>query len=141
MRWYQAAMIFALAAILVASAPAYGPELEGFEYAFPVQRFDFESQRQKLHMSYLELRPQTANGHTALLLHGKNFCAGTWEATIRALSAAGYRVIAPDQVGFCKSSKPERYQYSFHQLAPNPRALLEKLGAGRVTLIAHSPRG
>jgi pimeloyl-ACP methyl ester carboxylesterase len=134
-------MLVVAAASAADYAPAYGPELEGFEYAFPVQRFDFESQRQKLHMSYLELRPQTANGHTAVLLHGKNFCAGTWEATIRALSAAGYRVIAPDQVGFCKSSKPERYQYSFHQLAANTRALLEKLGAGRVTLIAHSTGG
>src|SRR3982750_2202410 len=97
-----------LIAAAAADGPAYGPELEGFEYALPVQRFDFESQRQKLHMSYLDVRPEKLNGHSAVLLHGKNFCAGTWEAAIRALTAAGYRVIAPDQVGFCKSSKPER---------------------------------
>jgi pimeloyl-ACP methyl ester carboxylesterase len=130
-----------MAAAPAGSAPAYGPELEGFDYAWPVQRYDFESQRQKLHMSYLEVRPEQPNGHTAVLLHGKNFCAGTWEATIRALAAAGYRVIAPDQVGFCKSSKPERYQYSFHQLAANTRALLEKLGVARVVLISHSTGG
>ena len=39
-----------------------------------------------------------------VLMHGKNFCAGTWDGTIRALSASGYRVIAPDQIGFCKST-------------------------------------
>ena len=134
-------MIFALAALLLAAAPAYGPELEGFDYAFPVQRFDFESQRQKLHMSYLDIRPQRPNGRAIVLLHGKNFCAGTWETTIRALSEAGWRVIAPDQIGFCKSSKPERYQYSFQQLAANTRALLDHLGVGRVALLGHSTGG
>ena len=66
-----------------------------------------------------------------MLLHGKNFCAATWDATIRRLSDAGYRVIAPDQIGFCKSSKPEHYQYSFQQLARNTHALLESLGVSR----------
>ncbi|PUV60261.1 hypothetical protein CDT92_22110, partial [Cronobacter sakazakii] len=51
---------------------------------------------------------------------------------------AGYRVIAPDQIGFCKSTKPDRYQYSFQQLAQNTHALLEKLGAKKATAIEHS---
>ena len=130
-----------LAAAAEADEPAYGPELEGFDYAFPVQRFEFDSQRQKLHMSYLDIRPQASNGHTAVLLHGKNFCAGTWESTIRELTQAGYRVVAPDQIGFCKSSKPERYQYTFQQLAANTRALLDHRGVQRVTLIGHSTGG
>ena len=73
--------------------------------------------------------------------HGKNFCAATWEATIRALSGAGYRVVAPDQIGFCKSSKPGRYQYSFQQLAANTHALIEHLGVKDPVLIAHSTGG
>ncbi|HUJ29605.1 MAG TPA: alpha/beta hydrolase [Myxococcales bacterium] len=127
--------------LLLAAAASYGPELEGFDYAFPVQRFELESQRQPLHMAYLDVKPEQPNGRTVVLLHGKNFCAGTWEATIRALAAAGYRAIAPDQVGFCKSSKPAAYQYSFHQLAANTRALLDKLGVARMTLLAHSTGG
>ncbi|RUP15251.1 MAG: alpha/beta hydrolase, partial [Methylobacterium sp.] len=99
--------------------PTYGPELEGFAYPFPVERFLFTSQRQPLQMAYLDVRPATPNGRTAVLLHGKNFCAATWESQIRALSAAGYRVIAPDQIGFCKSSKPAAYQFTFRQLAEN----------------------
>src|SRR3954465_4149468 len=136
-----ALLMVLMAAPAAESAPAYGPELEGFDYAWPVQRFEFESQRQKLHMSYLEVRPEKPNGRTVVLLHGKNFCAGTWEATIRALTGAGYRVIAPDQIGFCKSSKPDRYQYSFQQLAANTRALLDHLGVKRVTVAGHSTGG
>jgi len=50
-------------------------------------------------------------------------------------------VIAPDQIGFCKSSKPDRYQYSFQQLAANTRALLDHLGVKRVTVAGHSTGG
>jgi pimeloyl-ACP methyl ester carboxylesterase len=76
-----------------------------------------------------------------VLLHGKNFCAATWDATIHRLTDAGYRVIAPDQIGFCKSSKPEHYQYSFQQLARNTHALLESLGVTNATMIGHSTGG
>ena len=85
--------------------PAYGPELEGFDYPWPVVRYRFRSQNQELEMAYMDVKPARPNGRTAVLLHGKNFCAATWQATITALTDAGYRVIAPDQIGFCKSSK------------------------------------
>jgi pimeloyl-ACP methyl ester carboxylesterase len=64
----------------------------------------------------MDVKPSKPNGRTAVLLHGKNFCAATWESTIRTLTQAGYRVVAPDQIGFCKSSKPRQYQFSFHLL-------------------------
>jgi pimeloyl-ACP methyl ester carboxylesterase len=89
----------------------------------------------------VDIKPEHANGRTAVLLHGKNFCAATWDATIHRLSDAGYRVIAPDQIGFCKSSKPEHYQYSFQQLARNTHALLESLGVTDATVIGHSTGG
>lgn len=81
-------------------------------------------------MGYMDVPAKgQANGRSVLLMHGKNFCAATWETTIDALSQAGYRVIAPDQVGFCTSSKPSHYQYSFQQLASNTYALLEHLAS------------
>ena len=46
-----------------------------------------------------------------------------------------YRVIAPDQIGFCKSTKPARYQYSFQQLALNTHALLSSLEIHNAALI------
>jgi pimeloyl-ACP methyl ester carboxylesterase len=122
-------------------APAYGPELQGFDYGFPVADFSFSSQRQTLHMAYIDVQPKQPNGKVAVLMHGKNFCAATWRTSIDALSAAGYRVIAPDQIGFCKSSKPERYQFTFQQLARNTHALLESLGVKSPILIAHSTGG
>jgi pimeloyl-ACP methyl ester carboxylesterase len=93
-------------------------------------------------MAFMDIAPKgKANGRTALLLHGKNFCAATWERTLEALSEAGYRVIAPDQVGFCSSSKPEGYQFSFAQLAHNIQALLEQENIEQVTVIGHSMGG
>jgi pimeloyl-ACP methyl ester carboxylesterase len=124
-----------------AGAPAYGPELQGFNYPAPVGRFEFTSQGVPLQMAYMDVKPAHPNGRTAVLLHGKNFCAATWGATIHRLSDAGYRVIAPDQIGFCKSSKPEHYQYSFQQLARNTHALLASLGVNQATMIGHSTGG
>ncbi len=121
--------------------PAYGPELQGFEYPFPVERYRFSSQGQDLEMAYLDVKPSNPNGRTVVMLHGKNFCAATWEGSIKALTAAGYRVIAPDQVGFCKSSKPERYQFTFQQLAGNTRALLASLGIEHAVMMGHSTGG
>jgi pimeloyl-ACP methyl ester carboxylesterase len=123
------------------NAPAYGPELEGFDYPFPVEHFAFASQRQPLQMAYLDVRPDRPNGRTAVLLHGKNFCAATWEPTIKDLVAAGYRVIAPDQIGFCKSSKPAAYQFTFRQLAENTHDLLARLGIDKPVVIGHSTGG
>ncbi|HEV7544798.1 MAG TPA: alpha/beta hydrolase, partial [Reyranella sp.] len=85
-----------LAAVAAAAdEPAYGPELEGFDYPFPVERYRFSSQGQDLQMAYLDVKPSSSpNGRTIVLLHGKNFCAATWEGSIKALTEAGWRVIA-----------------------------------------------
>ena len=129
---------------LAAAPPAvhpYGAELQGFRYPFPAHHFSFTAQRQKLRMAYLDVRPAQPNGRVVVLLHGKNFCAATWEAQIRALTAAGYRVIAPDQIGFCASSKPAAYQFSFPSLAANTHALLASLRIDRAIVIGHSMGG
>lgn len=38
---------------------------------------------------------------------------------------SGFRVIAPDQIGFGKSRKPNAYQTTFHQLAVNTAVRLD----------------
>ena len=137
----------AIAVGLISAAPAaddgrrYGPRLEGFEYPWPVSRFSFTSQGETLEMAYMDVKAAAPNGKVAVLLHGKNFCSATWQDTIAVLSAAGYRVIALDQIGFCKSSKPKHYQFTFQQLAGNTRALLASLGINRATMIGHSTGG
>ena len=74
-------------------------------------------------MAYLDVKPSTPNGQTAVLLHGKNFCGATWEGVVPALTGVGYRVIVPDQIGFCRSAKPTGYQTSLHQLAAMIRSM------------------
>ncbi|MGV8921175.1 MAG: alpha/beta fold hydrolase [Pseudomonas sp.] len=135
-------LAIALPACALADTPAYGPQLEGFTYPFAVHKFNFESQGLALEMGYMDVAAKgTPNGHTAVLMHGKNFCGATWEDSIKALSDAGYRVVVPDQIGFCTSSKPEHYQYSFQQLALNTHALLEQLGVDKAEVIGHSTGG
>ena len=134
-------LALALLAAPLVIAQSYGPRLEGFTYPWPVTLYRFESQNQPLEMAYMDVKPARPNGRTAVLLHGKNFCAATWQAAIAALIGAGYRVIAPDQIGFCKSSKPERYQFTFEQLAGNTHALLTSLGITRAIVMGHSTGG
>ncbi|QDG60427.1 alpha/beta fold hydrolase [Pseudomonas sp. NIBRBAC000502773] len=139
--------VFCIAGLLTAgAAPAfaasYGPELQGFQYPYPLEHFQFQSQGKALQMGYMDVPAKgQPNGRNVVLMHGKNFCGATWEGTIKALSDAGYRVIAPDQIGFCSASKPDHYQYSFQQLALNTHQLLEKLGIQKATLIGHSTGG
>lgn len=142
-RMFAAIACLALApAALAADGPAYGARLEGFDYPHPVRTFAFETQRRPVEMAYMDVAPTgEPNGRTALLLHGKNFCAATWENTIAALARAGYRVIAPDQVGFCKSSKPDGHQYALAGLAHDTRALLASLGIERSVVVGHSMGG
>jgi pimeloyl-ACP methyl ester carboxylesterase len=123
------------------ATPAYGRELEGFSYPWPVLRFEFVSQGIPVQMAYMDVKPAKPNGGVVILLHGKNFVAATWQGTITVLNEAGYRVIAPDQIGFGKSTKPAHYQYTFQQLAGNTHALLASLGINLVTMIGHSTGG
>lgn len=119
--------------------PDYGADLQRFDYPAPVHWFEAPSGSGTVRMAYLDISPTaTANGRTVLLLHGKNFCAATWFHTATALAATGYRVIVPDQVGFCKSSKPADFQYSFHALADLTLKLLTSAGVERATFVGHS---
>ena len=124
-----------------ADEPVYGPELQGFDYPAPVHRHTFEAQGQSLQMAYLDYTPAKPNGHSVVLLHGKNFCAATWHDTATLLQSIGFRVIAPDQVGFCKSSKPSAYAFSLQGLAENTHGLLASLRISKVTVIGHSMGG
>ena len=120
---------------------AIDPDADGFAYPYPVAYLELTSQRQKLRMAYIDVAPPAPNGRAVVLLHGKNFNAGDWATTIASLSRAGFRVVAPDQIGFGKSSKPERYQFSFTQLAANTRGLLASLGIARSVVVGHSMGG
>ncbi len=112
--------------------------LENITYPFPVAYHEISVQGEALKMAYMDVKPETANGKTVALLHGKNFCGAYWGQTASDLTTKGYRVIIPDQIGFGKSSKPENVQYSFQMLAENTKKILDHLQIEKVTVLGHS---
>lgn len=136
-------LLYGLALLAIANAQSC-PDDHGltFCYPYPVQHYYFQSQLTDLTMAYMDVAPTTEpNNETIVLLHGKNFCSATWNATAHVLADHGYRVIMPDQIGFCKSSKPQGYQFSFQQLAYNTRSLLHSLNIDKSTILGHSMGG
>lgn len=123
-----------------ADSEPLGAAMEGWTYPYPVQMLQFELEGRLVRMAYMDVKPAQPNGKTVVLFHGKNFGSDYWAGTMRALSAQGYRVIAPDQIGFGKSSKPEIH-YTFAMLADNTTRLLDHLKVGRVAVVANSMGG
>jgi len=138
------ALVFGAIA-LIASAKAQPPALrplgiglEDIDYPYPVHFFDLTIEGQLLRMAYMDVAPSgPANGKTVVLLHGKSFSGDYWARTIAKLSADGYRVVVPDQLGFGKSAKPD-IRYNFDLLARNTKMLLDSLGVARAAIVGHS---
>ncbi|CAG8951041.1 hypothetical protein HYFRA_00006439 [Hymenoscyphus fraxineus] len=143
----QSLFLLALLNFLVGATAIVSNDTGGldFTYPYPVQFFNVASQQNpssQLSMAYMDIAPANAQPkETIVLLHGKNFCGATWNHTIEVLLTSGYRVIAPDQIGFCKSSKPTTYQFSLSQLALNTNNLLHSLGIFNASIIGHSMGG
>ena len=134
-------LAIAAALISFAAGARTDPYLADFPYPHDVKHFDFSSQDENVWMAYMDVAPEKPNGRTVVLLHGKNFCGATWQGVIETLSRTGYRVIVPDQIGFCRSAKPAGYQMSLHQLATNTHALLTSLGVEKAIVMGHSMGG
>jgi pimeloyl-ACP methyl ester carboxylesterase len=123
------------------TVPALGICLEGYDYPYPVQFFSVRCDLQQFSMAYMDIPPKTAaNGKTVVLFHGKAFGCYYFHNVIEALTENGYRVVAPDQLGWGKSPKPDIH-YSFQLLAGNTTALLDHLGVEDVAVLGHSTGG
>jgi pimeloyl-ACP methyl ester carboxylesterase len=121
--------------------PALGICLEEYEYPYPVRFLPLTCDLQPVSMGYGDIAPAgKPNRKTVVLFHGKAFGGYYFRNVIEALTGAGYRVIAPDQIGWGKSSKPD-INYSFQLLAANTAALLDHLGVGNVAVLGHSTGG
>ena len=118
----------------------YGIALEGLPYPYPVNLLPVVNDGEELRMAYMDVAPARPNGRTVVLLHGRNFPSSYWEPVVRMLSEADYRVVVPDQVGFGKSSKPDR-ELHFDTLARNTIALLDHLQITKADIVAHSMGG
>jgi len=134
-------MLSLVSGLMFSQIKPLDPELTNYQYPFEVLFLNLKSQNNNLKMAYMDVKPKVANGKTIMLLHGKNFNGAYWEKTTKDLSAQGFRVIIPDQIGFGKSSKPQSYQFSFSQLADNTKAVLDELKINKIIVLGHSMGG
>ncbi len=110
-------------------------------YPYPVAYLPLTLYGQDVRMAYMDVPPAgQPNGRTVVLFHGMNFGGFYFSGPIEVLRKEGFRVVAPDQIGFGRSSKPI-IPYNFHDMALNSRKLLQSLGITRVTIIGHSMGG
>jgi len=116
-------------------------DLTNYQYPFPVHFLELNVQNQALKMAYMDVKPDNYNGKNIVLIHGKNFNGAYWKTTIDALTKQGFRVIAPDQIGFGKSTKPAYFHYTFQQLAKNTKILLDTLKIDKSAILGHSMGG
>jgi pimeloyl-ACP methyl ester carboxylesterase len=127
----------------IAGAPAPHPSASASvaESGYGIKYFDVQVEGQPLRMAYRDEMPDRPSDlPPVVLLHGTNFSGLYWESTIRELVASGRRVIAPDQIGFGASSKPNVH-YTFHLLARLTAQLLDQIGVLRAVLVGHSMGG
>ena len=84
------------------------------------------------------------SGDVLVLLHGSgNGACGisNFRGNIPALVAAGYRVIAPDLIGFGYSDKPTDVEYPLSFFVECVKQALDAIGVDRYTLIGNSLGG
>lgn len=80
--------------------------------------------------------PET--GPIVWLLHGFPECWYSWRHQIDALSAAGYRVYAPEMRGYGQTSAPQDAEaYDLMSLCGDIRQAMDQLGHQRVAMIGH----
>lgn len=139
-----AVLSFAHAAAAQSAVPEQEPlgaGLEGFVYPYPVQYLTLRMDARDVKLAFMDVEPTgTANGHTVVLMHGRNFFGAYWKDIVHFLSTKGYRTIVPDQIGFGKSTKPD-LPHSLHLHAHNTKLLLDMLGVKKITLVGHSLGG
>lgn len=90
-----------------------------------------------LRLHYIDEGPSDAP-LTFLCLHGNPTWSYVFRRMIPAFLDAGYRVIAPDLIGFGRSDKPKKAQGQgllFHRRVV--LELIERLGLSRIVLVGH----
>ena len=106
-------------------------DLEDYPYAEHYADID-DGDGGTLRMHYVD----EGAGELILCLHGQPSWSYLYRKMIPLLVEAGYRVVAPDLVGFGKSDKPtQRSDYSYANHVGWMRRFLEKLDLRDITLV------
>ncbi|HYZ98624.1 MAG TPA: alpha/beta hydrolase [Acidimicrobiales bacterium] len=86
----------------------------------------------------LHLVEAGTEGPVVLLAHGFPELAYSWRHQLPALADAGYRVVAPDQRGYGRSSRPDDLEaYDIHHLTGDLVGVLDDLGEERAVVVGH----
>ena len=87
-----------------------------------------------LRMHYVDAGPP--GGPVVLLLHGQPTWSYLYRSVIVVLASAGFRVLAPDNIGFGRSDKPTRpTDYTFSRHVQWTTGFVEGLDLRHVTLV------
>ncbi|QFT54368.1 haloalkane dehalogenase [Microbulbifer sp. THAF38] len=104
--------------------------LPGYEFAANYAEID------GLSMHYVDVGP--VDGDVVLLLHGQPSWSYLYRKMIPILAEAGYRVIAPDNIGMGKSDKPVDVTiHQFEQHVAWTKAFIDKLQLTNINLFVH----
>ena len=76
-----------------------------------------------------------------LFIHGLGCAKESFEGAFRAPALSGFSLLAPDLAGFGRSQKPVDFSYRMEAHADVLGALLRRIGAGEVHIVAHSMGG
>lgn len=105
-------------------------ELPNFPFTPKYQQID-DGEGGELRMHYVD----EGSGEIIFCLHGQPTWSYVYRKMIPPLVAAGYRVIAPDLIGFGRSDKPtDRANYTYANHVAWVKSFMERLGLMQLTL-------
>lgn len=108
--------------------------------------FPFPSGSPEVRSKYVEANGQRffvlesgpKDGRPLLLLHGFPEFSYAWKNQIPYFADKGYLVIAPDQRGYARSSKPKsKSEYNLDHLSEDVIAILDAYGFPQVDIVGH----
>jgi pimeloyl-ACP methyl ester carboxylesterase len=81
---------------------------------------------------------EAGDGFPVVLAHGFPELAYSWRHQVPALAAAGFHVLAPDQRGYGRSSRPDAIDdYDIAHLSGDLLGLLDDIGEERAVFVGH----
>ena len=140
--WIHAAAACGIAVLAMSCAPAE----DAGAPAAPAVTADADPPAGEISMTQIAVGEFTfdarvagpADGELALLLHGFPQSSYEWRRQLRALGAAGFRAVAPDQRGYSPAARPPTVEdYALPLLVQDVIGLADALGAERFHVAGH----
>jgi pimeloyl-ACP methyl ester carboxylesterase len=141
-KWPWVAALTALAGVAVTAKLVRRPrDVEWSDYAGQLPHTEHSAfvAVDGVRLHFQDFGPRHAPA--VILIHGFGSSCYIWADTVQLLADAGFRVIAPDLVGFGFSEKPPYAEYTIHFQARMILRLMNRLGIGRAQLAGSSYGG